>query len=49
MKKFLLAEMAPQEVGEAFKKTDIVLIPTGSIHPHGAATPLGFEGILAEE
>ena len=49
MKKFLLAEMAPQEVGEAFKTTDVVVIPTGSIHPHGAATPLGFEGILAEE
>lgn len=41
--------MAPQEVGEAFKKTDIVVIPMGSIHPHGAATPLGFEGILAED
>jgi creatinine amidohydrolase len=49
MKKYLLAEMRPKEAEEAFKKTDIALIPTGTIHPHGAGVPLGLDAIMAEE
>ncbi len=48
MKRYL-TEMKPKEVEEAFKKTDIAVIPAGAIHAHGAAVPLGFDVIVAEK
>jgi creatinine amidohydrolase len=40
-----LFEMTWEEVGEALKKTDIVILPVGSVEQHGPHLPLGSDSI----
>ena len=49
MRKYLLDEMTWKEAEEAFKRTDVAIIPLGCTHAHGLAVPLGSDHILAEE
>jgi len=52
MKKFRLDEMSWVEAEEAFKKSDTVIMPVGTLHGHGP-TPIGIDassvGRLADE
>jgi hypothetical protein len=43
MKKHRLDEMSWMEAEEAFKKTDTVIMPVGTLHGHGP-TPIGIDG-----
>jgi len=43
-----LQYMTWQEAGEAFKKTKIAIIPTGSTEQHGPHLPLGTDYLIAE-
>lgn len=40
-------EMSYEEAAEAFKKTEIAIIPLGATHPHGVACPLGTDTFVA--
>ena len=40
-----LFEMTWEEVGEALKKTDIVIVPVGSTEQHGPHLPLGSDSL----
>jgi len=45
--KFKLVEMSWMEAEEAFKKSDTVILPTGTIHGHGP-TPINIDASSAE-
>ncbi|MDI6870570.1 MAG: creatininase family protein [Bacillota bacterium] len=47
MKKIMLEEMTWPEAKEAFSRTDVAIIPTGSIEQHGHHCPLGTDIIIA--
>lgn len=49
MKKVKLMEMTWEEVKDLLNKTDIVLIPIGSLEQHGPHLPLATDTILAYE
>jgi len=44
-----LYEMNYEEVAEALKETDIVLVPAGAVEGHGAHLPLGADSIQARD
>ncbi len=47
MKKHRLSEMSWMEAQEAFKRTDTVIVPVGTLHGHGP-TPLGIDASSVE-
>jgi creatinine amidohydrolase len=47
--KVLLHEMTWPEAHEAFRRTPVVLIPTGSTEQHGPHLPLGTDFLVAED
>lgn len=49
MKKILLADMTWTEAKEAFKQTDIAIIPWGAHETHGPHNPLGTDTFTASE
>ncbi|MFQ5794823.1 MAG: creatininase family protein [Candidatus Bipolaricaulia bacterium] len=44
----LLEEMSWRDAKEAFQRTDIVLVPTGSTEQHGPHCPLGTDFMIAQ-
>jgi len=42
-----LAEISWEEAGEAFKETDVVILPVGSTEQHGPHNPLGTDYLVA--
>lgn len=42
-----LAEISWEEAGEAFKETDVVILPVGSTEQHGPHNPLGTDHLVA--
>jgi len=44
-----LYEMTWEEAGELFEKTDIAIIPVGSVEQHGLHLPLGSDSIQADD
>ena len=49
MKKVWLADMTWKEAKEAFKRTDVAIIPVGSHETHGPHNPLGTDTFTATE
>jgi creatinine amidohydrolase len=49
MKKVFLADMTWKEAEEAFKRTDVAIIPVGSNETHGPHNPLGTDTFTATE
>ncbi|MCX8205411.1 MAG: creatininase family protein [Candidatus Nezhaarchaeota archaeon] len=49
MKKVALAEMSWDQVKDLLAKTDVVLVPVGSLEQHGLHLPLETDTILASE
>ena len=43
MRKFLIEEMTPQEITDALKKVNTVIIPLGTIEQHGPHLPFGTD------
>jgi hypothetical protein len=48
MAKYKLWDMSWREAEEAFKRSDTVILPTGTIHAHGP-TPIGIDASAAEK
>lgn len=48
-KTYLLENLTWKEAEDLFKKTDVALINTGAIHPHGLNVPLGLDSFGATE
>lgn len=48
MKKYRLREMSWMEAQEAFKQSDTVIMPVGTLHAHGP-TPIGIDAISVEK
>lgn len=46
MKKFLIEEMSPQEITDALKETDTVIVPLGTVEQHAAHLPVGTDVII---
>ena len=46
MKKFLIEEMTPEEITEALKQVDTVVIPLGTVEQHGPHLPVGTDAII---
>ena len=44
-----VAEMTMDEFAELAKKTDVAIIPVGTLEAHGSHGPLGFDNYTAEE
>jgi len=49
MKKYLIEEMTAQEMAEALKRVDTVLIPLGTIEQHGPHLPVGTDILIPIE
>lgn len=47
--KFVLSEMTWREAEEAFKRTDVAIVPIGSVHSHGIVCPVAVDIMIAEE
>ena len=47
MQKYRLRDMSWMEAEEAFRQSDTVIMPTGTLHGHGP-TPIGIDGISVE-
>lgn len=47
MKKYRLSEMSWKEAEEAFKRSDTVIMPVGTLHAHGP-TPIGIDSSSVE-
>ena len=47
--KCLLSDMSWEEAREVFKKTDVAIVPIGSIETHGPHNPLGTDTFAATE
>ena len=45
--KYKLSDMSWREAQEAFKRSDTVILPTGTLHAHGP-TPIGIDATAAE-
>ncbi len=43
MRKFLLAEMTPDEIVRSLRETDTVLVPIGTVEQHGPHLPVGTD------
>jgi creatinine amidohydrolase/Fe(II)-dependent formamide hydrolase-like protein len=48
MAKYKLADMSWKEAQEAFKRSDTVIVPTGTLHAHGP-TPIGIDATAPEK
>jgi len=46
MRKFLIEEMSSQEITEALKKTDTVIVPLGTLEQHGPHLPVGTDTLI---
>jgi creatinine amidohydrolase len=46
LKKFLIEEMTPEEITEALKQVDTVVIPLGTVEQHGPHLPVGTDAII---
>lgn len=46
MKKFLIEEMTPQEITDALKEVDTVIVPLGTVEQHGPHLPVGTDTII---
>jgi len=46
VKKFLIEEMTPQEITDAMKEVDTVLVPLGSVEQHGPHLPVGTDTLI---
>ena len=46
MKKFLIEEMTPQEIIEALKEVDTVVVPLGTVEQHGPHLPVGTDALI---
>jgi creatinine amidohydrolase len=46
LKKFLIEEMTPEEITEALKEVDTVVIPLGTVEQHGPHLPVGTDAII---
>jgi len=49
MKKYLIEEMTPEEITEALKVVDTVLVPLGTIEQHGPHLPVGTDVLIPTE
>lgn len=47
MRKFLIEEMSPDEITEALKETDTVVIPVGTLEQHGPHLPVGTDALIS--
>ncbi len=48
MTKYLLHGMTYEEAKDYFSKSDLVLLPVGSVEQHGPANPLGTDMLIAQ-
>jgi len=46
VKKFLIEEMTPQEITDALKEVDTVVVPLGSVEQHGPHLPVGTDILI---
>jgi creatinine amidohydrolase len=46
LKKFLIEEMTPQEIVEALKEVDTVIVPLGTVEQHGPHLPVGTDTLI---
>jgi len=46
VKKFLIEEMMPQEITDALKEVDTVVIPLGTVEQHGPHLPVGTDTLI---
>ena len=46
MRKFSIEEMSPQEISDALKETDTVIIPLGTLEQHGPHLPVGTDALI---
>lgn len=46
MRKFLIEEMTPQEITDALKEVDTVVVPLGSVEQHGPHLPVGTDTLI---
>jgi creatinine amidohydrolase len=46
LKKFLIEEMTPEEITEALKQVDTVVVPLGTVEQHGPHLPVGTDTII---
>jgi len=46
MRKFLIEEMTPQEITDALKRIDTVVVPVGSVEQHGPHLPIGTDTLI---
>jgi len=46
VKKFLIEEMTPQEITDAQKEVDTVVIPLGTVEQHGPHLPVGTDTLI---
>jgi len=44
--KFLIEEMTPQEITDALKEVDTVVVPLGSVEQHGPHLPVGTDTLI---
>jgi len=44
--KFLIEEMTPQEITDALKEADTVVVPLGSVEQHGPHLPVGTDTLI---
>lgn len=47
--KFLLSEMTWKDAENAFKTTDVAIIPVGCMHAHGTVCPIGVDLMIVDE
>jgi len=46
VRKFLIEEMMPQEITDALKEVDTVIVPLGSVEQHGPHLPVGTDTLI---
>jgi len=46
LKKFLIEEMTPQEIVDAVKEVDTVIVPMGTVEQHGPHLPVGTDVLI---
>jgi creatinine amidohydrolase len=46
VRKFLIEEMTPQEITDALKEVDTVVVPLGSVEQHGPHLPVGTDTLI---
>jgi len=46
VRKFLIEEMTPQEITDALKEVDTVVVPLGSVEQHGSHLPVGTDTLI---